>query len=747
VLAAAGAAACSTNPETAKREYLASGDRYAAEKKYPEAILQYLNSVQQDPKFGDARLKLTDAYLATGDVRNAIAQSVRAADVLPNSVDAQLRAGSLLLLAGQYEEAKARALAALKQDPKNAKALILLGNALAGLKDLDGAIQQVEQAIDQDPQLTLSYTNLGNLYAAKGDKTSAEQAFRSAVRIAPKSAETHLGLANFLWAQDKREEAERELKAAAAVEPRSVTVNRALATFYIIQNRAAEAEIYLQTYADVMATPEARLLLADYYVGNKNLAAATRVLNDLAKDARGMRPATVRLAMLDFREGRKPDAYRRLEGILTKEPRDEAALQAKARFLWMEGRSHEALPVTKLLMTIDAESTTNQYLHGLVLEAAGSLQEATATYLNVLKATPTSAPVQARLATLYMRQGNPKDALGYAQQIVRAQPGSVPAHFLYAQTLLQSGDLRLAEQELVALSKAAPSSPEVYTWLGMLYEAKRDTTRARQSYQRAFDLQPTAIGALAGLVSVDLSDKKPDAAISRIQSQLEQHPGDVTLLSLHAMALMTIGDLPKSEAAYRKVIEASPDNMDAYGRLAGIYLAQNRLDEARANFEEILKREPKSVGAETMLGTILTQQNRTADARKHFERALEIDPHTAVAANDLAWDYANNGGNLDLALQFAQTAKAALPNNSSVSDTLGWVYYKKGLSSLAISTFQQAAAQDPSNANIRYHLGLAFVQQGNKVEARKALEEALRLKPSFPSADDAKRTLATLTGS
>ena len=48
VLAAASAAACSTDPEVAKREYLASGDRYAAEKKYPEAIVQYLNSVQQD---------------------------------------------------------------------------------------------------------------------------------------------------------------------------------------------------------------------------------------------------------------------------------------------------------------------------------------------------------------------------------------------------------------------------------------------------------------------------------------------------------------------------------------------------------------------------------------------------------------------------------------------------------------------------------------------------------------------------
>jgi len=81
------------------------------------------------------------------------------------------------------------------------------------------------------------------------------------------------------------------------------------------------------------------------------------------------------------------------------------------------------------------------------------------------------------------------------------------------------------------------------------------------------------------------------------------------------------------------------------------------LDEARVSYEEVLKRDPKSVAAETMLGTILMQQKKTADARKHFERAVEIDPHTAVASNDLAWDYANNGGNLDIAQTTVVDAK------------------------------------------------------------------------------------------
>ncbi len=71
-------------------------------------------------------------------------------------------------------------------------------------------------------------------------------------------------------------------------------------------------------------------------------------------------------------------------------------------------------------------------------------------------------------------------------------------------------------------------------------------------------------------------------------------------------------------------------------------------------------------------------QNKPDEARKLYEHALSLDPQMPVAANNLAWDYAERGQNLDVALNLAQTAKAKLPNTAAVSDTLGWVYYKKG---------------------------------------------------------------------
>jgi tetratricopeptide (TPR) repeat protein len=339
-------------------------------------------------------------------------------------------------------------------------------------------------------------------------------------------------------------------------------------------------------------------------------------------------------------------------------------------------------------------------------------------------------------------QHNNRGALDYAQQVVRAQPQSVQAHFAYAQALFETGDLARAEQELVLLSKATPSSPEIPLWLGRVYENRHDLGRARQFYQRALDMQPDGLGALAGLMSVDFAENKPAAALGRIQSQLAKKPQDVQLLSLYGLAQLQTRDLSHAAETYQKIITAAPGNLDAYGKLAGIYVAQNRLDEAKARYEDIVKRQPKSVTAETMLGMILASQNNNAEATKHFEKALLADPRTPVAANNLAWLYANNGGNLDLALQYAQTAKSVLPDNASVTDTLGWVYYKKGLASVAVTTFRQAAALDAKNPNIQYHLGLALVQQGEKEQGRKALEDAARMKPSFSSEDEFKRAMA-----
>jgi tetratricopeptide (TPR) repeat protein len=215
---------------------------------------------------------------------------------------------------------------------------------------------------------------------------------------------------------------------------------------------------------------------------------------------------------------------------------------------------------------------------------------------------------------------------------------------------------------------------------------------------------------------------------------------------LAASTYAAAGDLPKSEQALRKTIEIDASNFPAYGMLGRLYIAQRRLGDALKEFDELSKRQSRPVQAHTVAGIILEAQNNKAEARKRYEQALEIDPEMPVAANNLAWMTAENGGNLDIALQLAQTATRRLPDHPAVQDTLGWIYYKKGLPTLAVPPFEKSVEKDPGNPVYYYHLGLAYARSGDLPKARKALQQALGLAPDFPGAADARQVLASLRG-
>jgi len=142
--------------------------------------------------------------------------------------------------------------------------------------------------------------------------------------------------------------------------------------------------------------------------------------------------------------------------------------------------------------------------------------------------------------------------------------------------------------------------------------------------------------------------------------------------------------------------------------------------------------------------TIAAAEGNRQAAKSWYEGATKGNADAPVAANNLAYLYAEEGTNLDIALQLAQSAKQRLPDNADVDDTLGWVYYKKDLASLAIGSLEESLKKRPDNADVLYHLGAAYAKQGDKAKARDALGRALKLNPKA-GGGDAQRVLATIS--
>jgi len=740
-------AACSKDIQKLKGQYVASGDKFFAQENYAEAVIQYRNAVVLDSNFGEARFKLADAYSHTNDLMNALREYVRAADLMPENVEAQLRAGNGLLAAGQYPEAKTRALNALSKEPKNVRGLVLMGNSMAGMKDIEGAISQVKEAIDADPRETLAYENLGGLQLAKGDRAAAESTFKRAVELAPTSESAHLALANYYWAAGALPESERELKTALELAPKSLTAIRALALFYSLANRPDDAEKYLVAYANLSPTAGPKVVLADWYMIRNRVPDARKVLTSMLAMKDGFVPAKLRLAAIDFGTGSTKQAYLAVDEVLKREPRNEDALLEKGRFVMTDRKPAEALAQANLVLALNPRSLGAYYLKGAALRATGSLDESLKTFQALLQLNPGDTSALRELADISLVRGDAGAALEFSTQLVAKHPRANLGHYYLAKSLVRLGNLARAEREVMGLARSSPASADAQVLLGDFYQAKKDMVRAGEAYERALKIQSGSFQALVGVVVVNLAQNKPDAAKSRIESQLAKTPDDQRVLLLAGRTYATTNDPTRAEAALRRVLQLNPSSIDAYSLLGALYGSQNRLEEARKEYEELARRNAKLVvPATTMVGMLLTLQQKDDEARTRYEQVLALDPQSAVAANNLAWYYAENGQNLDVALNLAQTAKARLPDAAVVSDTLGWVYYKKGMASLAVVALEDAAKQAPDHASIRYHLGLAYAKNGDAKKARASLEQALKLSADFKEASDARKVLATMKG-
>jgi Flp pilus assembly protein TadD len=167
---------------------------------------------------------------------------------------------------------------------------------------------------------------------------------------------------------------------------------------------------------------------------------------------------------------------------------------------------------------------------------------------------------------------------------------------------------------------------------------------------------------------------------------------------------------------------------------------------AASNYQKLIQANPRNPIPMIMLGTLEESRGNIQKAQQLYEQALQVKPDYPLAANNLAYLMMTHGGNLDVALTLAQTARRGMPDNPNVADTLGWAFYLKGVYGSARDLFEEAAGKDPSNATIQYHLGLTYDKTSQPDKASLHLKKALELAPDGPNAAAIKQALSGIKG-
>jgi tetratricopeptide (TPR) repeat protein len=736
-------AACGGDPETEKREFLRSGRTYFENKQYGEAAVQFQNAIRLDPTFGDAHFSLGEAYLAEGLTRQAFPPFMRAAELMPDNIEAQLTAGQLLFKGGMFDEARDHARSVLQKEPGNLRALMLLGNTLAGLQDLDSAVDVLERALAIDPEKAGVYTNLGVFQLTKGNKVEAEAAFMKAVSVSGESVLSLVGLANFYRSAGRPADAERVLKQAYAKDANDSGVNAALAGLFVETSRLPEAETHLQAVTRISSEAGPRFTLAAFYVSTGRPDPAVKILEALAADPKQFAAASIRLATIDWGQGRMAQAHERLDRVIAADAAHGEALTLKARLLLADGKPEEALTRVQTALVSEPRSAAAHLALGRIYGALSRTDDARKALATALEIEPKSLPVLLELAELNLRRRDVDSAKQFADLAVTNHPRNMLARLTLVRVLMVRGETGI-DEHLKALLAQYPGAAPVYSLAGAAALTRQDPGTARRSFERALELRPDSVDALSGILAIELADNRHAEARKRIDAFLAAKPPTVGALFLATGVYGVMKDTAKVETLLEQARTLEPDNPEVHGRLGDFYFSQGRLDEARQAFQQLVTLRPSSVGAISILGALAFAQNNRVEARQLWEQALKIDPTDATAANNLAWLYADSGENLDLAMQLAQTARARFPDSAEVEDTIGWIHYRRGMSMIAVGNFERAVARQPNNPSFHYHLGMALAHRGEDAKARASLEKALALNKDFEGAAEARKALAKL---
>ena len=154
----------------------------------------------------------------------------------------------------------------------------------------------------------------------------------------------------------------------------------------------------------------------------------------------------------------------------------------------------------------------------------------------------------------------------------------------------------------------------------------------------------------------------------------------------------------------------NPDDGEAVAIYAQLQVQRGQAANAIGAWEQWSKAHPNNAGALAILGTLEESRGNGSKAEDYYKKALAIQPAQPIAANNLAYRMLENGGNVDVALSLAQTARRGMPNSPSTADTLAWAYYSKGTYGFARDLLEEAIKTAPNNATIQYHLGMVYAK-------------------------------------
>ena len=687
------------SPEAKKAKHRERGLAYYDKAQYQEALIELKNVVQIDPKDPDGHYRLALTYLKLGGLQNlqaAFGELSKTVELDQSNQDAQLKLGEMYLMSQQPAKAREHAEVVLASTPQNTQGLILHGQSLISEKEFEKGIAELKKAIELDPKHIPTYLTLAQAYLQMKNVAEAEHALEQALAADPKSIEAIVAMGDFRLISGKPNEAEAQYKHALELAPDKDVLYLKLAGFYQLANKWAEAEATYEKLAAAKPKDETpQLILGEFHkqTGQRDKALASFQRAAELNPSSGIARDKLLDTYLDM--GKLDEAEKGVQAIYDKNKKDLSARYLDARLRLARGKADETIEILQGVIKDEPQHAGAHHILGLAYGQKNDIPQARRELTEAVKIAPNMREARTALATIHLSEGSPDLAIEQAQAALRLNGRDLAAATILGDAYLRKNDVPKAKQTFEAIAKALPKEQVSRYRLGLIERSEKNDAAALAHFEESLAINPHAIEPLDQIATIKLAQGKGKEARERVLKQIELSPKNPLFYNLLGKIWLQAKDAAQAEAAYKKAMEITPDLPLSYINLGELYLATGKQDQAVKEYEAALAKNPKLVGAHMILGMIHERKKEVDKAKAKYEEVLKINPKFGPAANNLAYILGEEGTNLDQALSYAQTAREQQPNDPSVADTLGWIYYKKNAYLKASSLLKEAVEKSP----------------------------------------------------
>jgi tetratricopeptide (TPR) repeat protein len=578
-----------------------------------KAIDHYQAALKLDPSASFLTEELTDLYIQSGQLARAVTEAEALLKTNPDNLDARRVLGRIY----------AR----------------MIGDGNTGKIDekmLNKSIEQFAIITQKDPKDADSWLTLGRLYRVAHKSPEAENAFKQALAVEPDNDEALTGLAMVYSDLGDTKGASEMLK------------------------RAGDKRPDVNTFAR----------LAGFYENMKDYASAANAWKKAIPLAQEPEQHKLKLQLgIDLVAARKYDEALALYLALQKEdPKDVETPWQLAELYRQKGqydKAHEQLSKAKQL---DRTNLDVRYSEVNLLDAEGKTDEAIAALQSMLDDTLKSSPTDAekarraqlyeRLGMLYRASNKIDKAVAAFREVASIEPEAAASQAAeIIETYLNAHNLKMAQQEADAAIKKFPEDRAVVAEHATVLSALGKTDEA--------------VVEIRGLMKNGEKSRELQIMIAQMYEKAKRFKDE-------EQALNDAADLSKT-----KEEKAGVD----FARGA-MYERMKNYDAAEAAFRRVLEAQPDNAGALNYLGYMLADRNmKLEEAHKLISRAVELDPQNGAYLDSLGWVYFRQN-QLDQAEASLRKAIERMSTDPTVHDHLGDVYLKQGKVKEAITQWQ-----------------------------------------------------------